>query len=116
MDVRAYKIRTVEGSDYIALFEPKCWEKGILWGRIALEGYSQVAEQKLRIVGMSSEPEVEGHITIHGSPWSVEVVEGEEVPLFEYETISVVEDITDKLESVISDQDKEAEQEVEPRS
>lgn len=91
---RAFVIRTAEGSKFVARFDPKIEEAGLLFGYATVVGYSQVAEKNLKIVGMCPVPSVGGKLVINDKPWSVEYVEGEEVPLYEYENIVLVEEIT----------------------
>ena len=103
---KAFKLYTAEGSRFTARFDPEVEKDGVTYGRIIVMGYSQVADQHLKIVGISAEPEEGGRLLIESRPWSVEVVEGEEVPLYEYETISRVVDITHLL-GELSGEEKE---------
>jgi hypothetical protein len=106
---RAYKIYTAEGSRYIARFDPEIEQDGSIYGRMSVVGYSEVAEKALRIIGIAPEPEAGGRLLISDRPWAVEMVNGEEVPLYEYENISMVEDISHLLEHLINEEKQEVE-------
>jgi hypothetical protein len=109
---QAYKIYTEEGSRYIARFDPQFEQEGVLYGSMCVIGYSEVVEKHLRIVGMSAVPEPGGRLIVEDKPWAVEIVDGETVPLYEYENISLVEDLTHVLEKMLDEDTQEEKQEV----
>ena len=97
MNTRAYRVYTNAGSKYIARFDPIIEDNGILYGDIIVVGYSETAQSNLKMMGKSAEPEVGSKLRIEDRPWVVEEVNGEEVPVYEYETITSVENITHLL-------------------
>lgn len=114
MDTRAYHIYTNAGSKYTARFDPIIEHEGTLYGDVIVVGYSEVTQSKLRMVGKSAEPEAGGKLRIESRPWVVEEVNGEEVPVYEYETIIKVEDITHLLGRLNATSEEEEKQEVCP--
>lgn len=112
MNLKAYRVRTAEGSKFLVRFEPKIEKDGILYGHATVVGYSEVMQNNLRIVGIAPVPEPEGHIIVHDRPWAIESVEGTSVPLYEYETITIVDDVTHLLERLNDKVEEETKQEV----
>ena len=102
---KAYRIWTNEGSKFICRFDPKVEKDGVLYGHSVSMGYSVAAERHLKIVGLSSAPEVGGTLVISDKPWHTEIVNGEEVHHYAYERITNVEDITNVLQELKVEED-----------
>jgi hypothetical protein len=93
MNSQAFKIWTEEGSLFaVRLDQEEIWY-GIPIGPMTVIGHSKKAGRPLHIVGKGAAPRPGGRVTISDKPQYTEIINGEEVHCYDYETILKVEEV-----------------------
>lgn len=90
--MRGFQIFTVEGSCFIARFDPRYADPEMdeIFGRLTLIGRPRSCTEEVRLEGIGSIPRQGGRVVVSAVPEDVYEMNGETIKQFPHETISRV--------------------------
>ena len=105
--LKAFRVRTQQGSVFAVRFEPHEVWLGNELGRMYLTGTAVSQGVTVTLEGLGAIPKKGGRVVVSATPYHAEEVEGEWVPFYPYETIVSVEEVPIPKELLLKWQTKE---------
>ena len=93
MTSRAFKVITTEGSTFAVRMDASQVWYGHDMGVLRIIGTSKVTGRAIDGRGIGAAPRPGGRLIVSDKPLHWEEVEGEQIPIYEYEVISTVQEL-----------------------